>query len=82
MSAEIVSINTKVPPKSVRIRHRGLHGTVTYNPDTKKWDWKVTMLVKMPQTGTETTQAKAEESLRKILETAATSGGNNVTTTD
>ncbi len=82
MSAEIVSINkTKVPPKTFRVRHKGLYGTVTFNPDTKEWDWKITMQVKVPQVGTEPTIEKATETVKKLLDTAATAG-NNVTTTD
>lgn len=82
MSAEIVNINTnKVPPKTFRVRHKGLHGTITYNPTTKEWDWVVNMLVKVPQSGHEPTEDKAKETLKRILDTAAVSG-SNVTTTD
>lgn len=82
MSAEIVNINTtKVPPKTFRVRHKGLYGTVTYNPATKEWDWKINMQVKVPQTGHEPTQDKAKETVIKLLDTAATAG-NNVTTVD
>ena len=82
MSADIVPINkTKVPPKTFRVRHKGLYGTVTFNPETKEWDWKITMQVKVPQTGHEPTIEKATETVKKLLDTAATAG-NNVTTTD
>lgn len=82
MSAEIVPITqTKVPPKTFRLRHKGLSGTITFDPDTKTWNWRVVMTVKLPQQGNEPTETKAREALTKILDTAATAG-NNVATTD
>lgn len=82
MIAEIVSINqTKVPPKIFKLRHKGLSGTITYDPESRVWHWRTVMIVKVPQEGTEPTEDKAREALKRILDTAATAG-NNVTTTE
>lgn len=71
----------KIPPKSFKVRHKGLHGTVTFDPDDKQWHWKVTMKIPMVQTGEEPTQEKATLALKRVLDTAATAG-KNVTTSD
>lgn len=71
----------KIPPKTVKVRHKGLHGTITFDTDTKKWHWIVNMKIPMTQTGDEDTQEKATLALKRVLDTAATAG-KNVTTTD
>lgn len=70
----------KLPPKSFIVRYRGLHGTVTFNPATKKWDWKVNMLTPMSLDGTEPDEKRAREAVEKVLKSAAT--GNRVKTVD
>lgn len=70
----------KLPPKSFIVRYRGLHGTVTYNPDTKRWDWKVRLLTPMDLDGTEKDEKHAREAVEKVLKSAAT--GNKVKTID
>lgn len=71
----------KIPPKTFKVRHKGLHGTVTFDPETKKWDWQVKMHVPMIQKGTEDTQEKATLAIKRVLDTAAVAG-TNVTTSD
>lgn len=71
----------KIPPKSFKVRHKGLHGVVTFDVDTKKWHWKVTMQIPMIQQGEEESQEKATLALKRVLDTAATAG-KNVRTTD
>lgn len=71
----------RIPPKSFAVRHKGLRGTVTYDPDTKKWKWTVNMLIPMEQHGEEETQEQATLAVKRILDTAA-SAGNNVRTID
>lgn len=70
-----------IPPKTFKVRHKGLHGVVTFDPDNKKWHWKVTMQIPMVQQGDEETQEKATLALKRVLDTAATAG-KNVRTTD
>lgn len=77
----VVSINNpKIPPKTFKVRHKGLHGTVTYDPIKKVWTWVTHLHIPMAQKGEEDTQEKATLALKRILDTAAT--GRNVTTTD
>lgn len=76
----VLSFN-KLPPKSFKVRHKGLHGVITFDTATKKWHWKVTMNVPMTQEGDEDSQEKATLALKRVLDTAATAG-KNVTTTD
>jgi hypothetical protein len=70
-----------IPPKTFKVRHKGLHGVVTFDVDTKKWHWKVTMQIPMVQQGEEESQEKATLALKRVLDTAATAG-KNVRTTD
>lgn len=76
------SVNTihKLPPKSFIVRYKGLHGTVTYNTTTKKWDWIVKMMTPMTMDGVENDEKKAREAVEKILKSAAS--GNKVKTID
>lgn len=67
----------KLPPKSFIVRYKGLAGTVTYDPDSKKWNWIVKLMTPLIQNGTESTQEKATTEVKKILEAA--SKGKNIT---
>ena len=78
-TSNVVNI-TKIPPKTFKVRHKGLHGTVTYNTTTKKWDWNVSLRIPLLQHGEEESQEKATLALKRILDTAAT--GKNVTSHD
>ncbi len=78
--SNVVKFGT-IPPKSFKVRHKGLHGTVTFDTTTKKWHWKVTMQIPMSQEGDEESQEKATLALKRVLDTAATAG-KNVRTTD
>lgn len=77
----VLQFNGKIPPKTFKVRHKGLHGSVTYNPNTKKWHWVVSMKIPMKQEGDEPSQEKATLALKRVLDTAATTG-NNVSTVD
>lgn len=70
----------KLPPKSFIVRYKGLHGTVTYDPDTKKWNWIVKLMTPMIMDGVENDEKKAREAVEKVLKSAAT--GNKVKTID
>lgn len=75
-----MSIVHKLPPKSFIVRHKGLHGTVTYNPDTKRWDWKVNLLTPMLLDGNEKDEKTARDAVTRVLTSAAS--GNKVKTID
>jgi hypothetical protein len=81
MNTDNVLSFKKLSPKSLKVRHKGLHGVITFDPATKKWHWKVTMNIPMSQEGDEDSQEKATLALKRVLDTAATAG-KNVTTTD
>lgn len=65
-----------VPPKTFKVRHKGLHGTVTFEVESKKWHWKVSMQIPMSQEGSEDSSEKATLALKRVLDTAATAGKN------
>lgn len=69
-----------LPPKSFIVRHKGLHGTITYNRETKKWDWKVNLRIPMNQSGTEPNEERARQIVKKVLESASV--GAKVTSVD
>jgi len=81
MNTDNVLSFKKLPPKSLKVRHKGLHGVITFDPATKKWHWRVVMSIPMTQEGDEDSQEKATLALKRVLDTAATAG-KNVTTTD
>lgn len=69
-----------VPPRRVKITHKGLHGWVEYLPTAREWRWSLNTQITLKQNGTAKSKDEAALELKRFLEVAA--NGKHVRTVD
>jgi len=62
-----------IPPRTELINHKGLHATLRYNPNNKKWNWVLKTQYTVIQKGSQDDKATAILEAKGFMEIAAAS---------
>jgi len=78
MSSNVI----KVPPRRIRVHHKGMHGYVEFHPATKLWEFKLKLLQRIVINGTAASAEEGKLRLKQKIEVALSGGGKNLSSED